>query len=277
MGKLISIISPCYNGENYVGRMLESILHQSYKNIELFCVDDGSSDGTSEVILDYRSRFEQAGKKLCYLRQEHQGQAAALDYGLKQISGEYLSWIDCDDFLTPDSVEKKAAALDAHPQYGIVTSNLYVVDETDPLRPIQIKGEIFGNLNYQPKQFFLALAGMSLMESHCHMVRVEAFRKVNPELKISRCPAGQNYQILLPMYYFYERYFIEEPLAYYVIRIDSHFHSYKTPEEEQIRIEQLLDMLEETFLYMGIPKKLRKMYQRQSYFMKEKRSGDYRG
>ena len=108
MGKLISIISPCYNGENYVGRMLESILHQSYKNIELFCVDDGSSDGTSEVILDYRSRFEQAGKKLCYLRQEHQGQAAALDYGLKQISGEYLSWIDCDDFLTPDSVEKKA-------------------------------------------------------------------------------------------------------------------------------------------------------------------------
>ena len=152
-----------------------------------------------------------------------------------------------------------------------------MVDETDPLRPIQIKGEIFGNLNYQPKQFFLALAGMSLMESHCHMVRVEAFRKVNPELKISRCPAGQNYQILLPMYYFYERYFIEEPLAYYVIRKDSHFHSYKTPEEEQIRIEQLLDMLEETFLYMGIPKKLRKMYQRQSYFMKEKRSGDYRG
>ena len=271
MRPLVSIISPCYNGEKYVGRMLESILHQSYENIELLCIDDGSTDRTAEVVLNYQQRFEQTGKKLCYFRRDHEGQAAALNYGLKKISGEYLSWIDCDDFLTPDSVEKKACALTEHPEYEIVTSNLYMVDENDITHPIQIKGEIFRSLNVQPRQFFLTLSGMSLMECHCHMIRVDAFKRINPELEISRCRAGQNYQMLLPMYYFYNRYFIAEPLAYYVIRKDSHYHSKRTSEEELERLEELLGMLEETFRSMGIPRELRERYKKQSTFMAEKR------
>ena len=272
MKPLVSIISPCYNGEEYVGRMLGSILNQSYQRIELLCVDDGSGDGTGEIIQEYQERFLEAGKILRYIRQEHQGQAAALNFGLKQISGEYLSWIDCDDFLTSDSVEKKASALTMHPECGIVTSNLYIVDEKDISHPIQIKGDIFGNLNYQPRQFFLTLSGMSLMECCCHMIRVDAFRKINPKLEISKCRAGQNYQMLLPMYYFYDRYFIEEPLAHYVIRKDSHYHSPRTREEELARLGQLLDMLEETLASMGIPENLRKTYRKWSVFMMEKRN-----
>lgn len=271
MRPLVSVISPCYNGERYVERMLESILCQSYENLELICVDDGSTDRTAQIIMGHQQKFGQAGKMLRYIRQEHQGQAAALNYGLKHISGEYLSWIDCDDLLTQDSVEKKVHALDAHPECGIVTSDLYLVDEGDICHPVQIKGEVFGRLNYQPKQFFLTLSGMSLMECHCHMIRVKDFKRIDPKMEISKCRAGQNYQMLLPMYYFYDRFFIDEPLAYYVIRKDSHYHSPRTYEEEQKRLEQLLDMLEETFLSIGIPKGLREAYIRQSVFMKEKK------
>ena len=267
----VSIISPCYNGERYIERMLESILHQSHANLELICVDDGSADRTGEIIHTYIPRFTAAGKKLLYIRQENEGQAAAVNRGLKHVTGEYLSWIDCDDFLTPDSVEKKVKALRGNPGCKIVTSNLYVVKEEETAKPVEVKGELYGALNYQPRQFLLTLTGMSLMECHCHMLRMEAFQKINPALEISKCRAGQNYQILLPMYYFYERCYIEEPLAYYVIRKDSHYHSQRTYEEELVRLNALLDMLEETFQLMGIPDGLKKEYKNQSVFMLEKR------
>lgn len=267
----VSVISPCYNGERYVGRMLESILQQSYENLELLCVDDGSIDRTADVIIDYIPGFEALGKRLLYIRQENEGQAAAVNRGLKYISGEYLSWIDCDDFLTADSVEKKVRALADNPDCGVVTSNLYVVNEDDIETVLEKKGERYGAFNYQPRQFFLTLTGMSLMECHCHMLRVDAFRRINPALEISRCRAGQNYQILLPMYYFYNRCYIEEPLAYYVIRKDSHYHSRRNYEEELTRLDQLFDMLEETFFSMGLPDSLRKQYKDQSGFVLERR------
>lgn len=267
----VSIISPCYNGERYVGRMLESIMHQSYENIEMICVDDGSTDGTADIISDYISRFEDVGKKLLYIRQDNEGQAAALNHGLKHISGEYLSWIDCDDFLTLDSVEKKVKVLCMNSEYDIVTSNLYEVQEDALDGPKTKKAELYGALNYQPRQFFLALIGMSLIECHCHMLRVEALRRINPQLEISKCRAGQNYQILLPMYYYYKRYYIDEPLAYYVIRKDSHYHSKRTPDEELMRLDNLLELLEEIFYIIGLPKEFWQGYKNQSLFMAEKR------
>ena len=241
----VSIISPCYNGEQYIARMLESIMNQTYEEVELICVDDGSEDRTADIIFDYVPRFKLSGKQLIYIRQENQGQAAAVNNGLKHIKGEYLSWIDCDDFLTLDSVEKKVKALQANPQCKIVTSNLYVVKENDIDNIIEVKGTSYGALNYQPKQFFLTLTGMSLMECHCHLLLVDAFRAINPTLEISRCRAGQNYQILLPMYYYYNRCYVDEPLAFYVIREDSHYHSKRTLPEELERLEELLRMLEE--------------------------------
>lgn len=262
----VSIVSPCYNGADYVARMLESILKQTYKDIEMICVDDGSTDETATIIKGYNEKFNESGRTLMYLKQEHSGQAAAVNFGLKHISGEYLSWIDCDDFVTDDSVEKKVNALEQKPEYAIVTSNLYIVNEENVSVPVEIKGNQFGNLNYQPRQFFLTLEGMSLMECHCHMLRVESFMKINPMLEISACKAGQNYQILLPMYYYYKRFFIDEPLAYYVIRKDSHYHSERSFEHEIDRLDQLNDMLRETFESMELDETIYKDYIQRSTF-----------
>lgn len=266
----VSIVSPCYNGAGYVARMLESVLDQTYKNIEMICIDDGSTDETSIVIKGYIESFYASGRSLIYLKKVHEGQAAALNLGLKHISGEYLSWIDCDDFLTTDSVEKKVKALEQHPEYSIVTSDLYVVDETNISVPIEIKGNRFGSLNYQPRQFFLTLEGLSLMECHCHMLRVEDFMKINPMLEISTCKAGQNYQMLLPMYYYYNRFFIDEPLAYYVIRKNSHYHSERSFEQEIERLNQLNNMLLETFESMKIDEFIYRDYIQRSTFTKLK-------
>lgn len=267
---LVSIISPCYNGENYVGRMLDSILEQTYDNIELICVDDGSEDGTGTVIEKYIPMFEKAEKTLLLFKQENLGQAAAVNKGLKKISGEYLAWIDCDDFLTADSIEKRVDFLESHLSCDLITTGYYVVNEQDVTKIVSDNTMEHGFLSYQPNQFCLTLVGRSNIDSHCQMIRVSAMKRINPKMEISTVRAGQNYQLLLPMQYFYKRGFIAEPLAYYVIRSDSHYHSPRTDLDQIKRMDELIQMLEETFRMMGLPEWESARYIKMSYFYKEK-------
>ena len=83
----VSIVVPCYNGEKYIVRFLESILGQTYDNLLLILVNDGSNDHTEEIVLEYKDKLNKGGKELIYLKQENQGQAAALNTGLKMIYG----------------------------------------------------------------------------------------------------------------------------------------------------------------------------------------------
>ncbi len=268
---LVTILSPCWNGEKYIDRMLQSILSQTYSNIELICIDDGSSDHTKDIIMTYIDLFREKGMCLTYIYQTNQGQAAAINTGLKKIKGKYLSWIDCDDFLTRDSVEKKVSFLEGNPQYSIVTSDFYKVNETDINHIIEQPGKWLGRLNYQSNQFYLTLIGRSIMEAHCHMIRVSDFKAINPSMSISLCREGQNYQLLLPMYYYYKRGFINEPLAYYVIRRDSHYHKQRTNDEWLLRYKRLEDMLREICKQINISEVETERYIRMSIFYKEER------
>lgn len=108
---LVSIITPCYNGEAFLKRYFESILNQTYPNLELIFINDGSTDRTEEIALSYRERLEKRGITYIYEKQENAGQAAALNRGLKLFTGEYLTWPDSDDVMTKDSIEKKSIFL----------------------------------------------------------------------------------------------------------------------------------------------------------------------
>ena len=104
MKKLVSIITPCYNGEKYVDRFLTSVLNQTYNNIELIFVDDGSTDKTKDVVLSFKEQFEKRGYDLIYIYQKNAGQAAAINQGLKVFKGEFLMWIDSDDLMFPSEM-----------------------------------------------------------------------------------------------------------------------------------------------------------------------------
>jgi glycosyltransferase involved in cell wall biosynthesis len=248
---LVSIVSPVYNGEKFVGRMLKSILAQTYSNIELICVDDGSADKTEAVIKSFTDAFCAKGMKLVYAGQEHGGQTRAVNTALKLVNGEYLSWVDSDDYLTEDSVEKKLRALQNNSQYGVVTSDFFVVDESGGI--IRRQGSLHGALSRQERQFYLALAGMSIIESNCHMVRTSSFDAVFPQREIVPCEEGQNFQLMLPLYYHYKRAYIDEPLAYYVVRPDSHYHRKRTPQELTKRGKELISMLEKVLTNLRFP------------------------
>ncbi len=97
---LVSIVIPVYNGANYLGEAIDSALAQTYKNIEIIVVNDGSTDdgATEKVALSY-------GDKIRYFHKENGGVSSALNLGIREMKGEYLSWLSHDDLYTPDKVE----------------------------------------------------------------------------------------------------------------------------------------------------------------------------
>lgn len=97
----ISVIIPCYNVCEYIERCLESVLNQTYKNIEVILIDDGSTDNTDVVI----SKLIDNKKNIIFIRNENSGVSNARNTGLKHSSGEYLMFIDSDDYIAKNMIE----------------------------------------------------------------------------------------------------------------------------------------------------------------------------
>jgi glycosyltransferase involved in cell wall biosynthesis len=108
---LVSIIIPCYNCRKFLREAIESALAQSYSNVEVVVVDDGSTDETPAILQSYPAKFVQ---------QTHQGVSAARNHGIRASSGEYLVFMDCDDLLLPDAVATGLATLEKNPNCGMV-------------------------------------------------------------------------------------------------------------------------------------------------------------
>lgn len=99
--ELISIIIPLYNAENYVDKILPCILGQTYTALEILLVNDGSTDGT----LSKCQQYQRQDARIRVLSQENGGVSAARNRGLAEAKGEYISFVDADDYLKPDFIE----------------------------------------------------------------------------------------------------------------------------------------------------------------------------
>ena len=119
---LVSIIMPAYNGEAYIAQAIDSVRAQQYENWELIVVDDGSTDTTAQIV----SAYEDPRIHLNY--QENRGQAAALNHGLDRASGEFITTLDVDDWLTPNSLLDRVRFLEQHPEFGAVYGDGYYCD-----------------------------------------------------------------------------------------------------------------------------------------------------
>lgn len=98
----VSVIIPVYNAEKYLAECMDSVIEQTLKNIEIICVDDGSADESLRILKEY----EKADRRVRILCQENAGAGAARNAGLAAAKGEYLSFLDADDFFEPDMLER---------------------------------------------------------------------------------------------------------------------------------------------------------------------------
>ena len=246
---LVSIITPCFNGEPYLDRYFSSILQQTYSPLELIFVNDGSADRTAEIAESYRPLLEAKGIRFIYLYQENAGQAAALNRGLKLFTGEYLTWPDADDEMTPDCIEKKVAYLQAHPEYDMCICKIAQVIENapektaTPMERIISDGEdnLFSDLIFL-KNVFYCPGG--------YMVRTTAIDSAIPGRDIFDGRGGQNVQILLPIAYRGKYGYMDEILYIYYVRSDSHSHSVNTSEKEILQLQNFETLLLETLKRM---------------------------
>ena len=126
----VSVITPVYNGEKHLSRLLDSILAQSWDDIEMILSDDGSADRTLEIAESYREKFESRGFRYQIVAAGHRNASAAINGGLPLVTGEFLIWPDSDDYLEKDSVRKRAEFLQKNPQYVCVRSLSRYVDES---------------------------------------------------------------------------------------------------------------------------------------------------
>lgn len=218
---LVSIITPCYNGEKVVFRLIESILNQTYTKLEFIIVNDGSTDGSEEVILSYEPQFKSKGIIFKYIYQSNKGPAGAINAGLKNFTGEYLCWPDADDFLSFDSIEKRKEFLDSHPDYNLVRSDAYIFKESNLNTPIGYITKKKKNRFREEGLFEDYILEKDVTFCPCHMIRTSAFLLVNPEKTIYEAREGQNFQLLLPLLYQYKFAYIDEPLYNYVLTSNS--------------------------------------------------------
>ena len=122
----VSVVIPVYNGSKYVREAIDSALAQTYQNIEIIVVNDGSNDNgrTEEIALSYEDRIR-------YFFKENGGVASALNFGIKEMSGDYLSWLSHDDVYYPYKIERQVVFLETSKEDNVVLySDFELIDES---------------------------------------------------------------------------------------------------------------------------------------------------
>lgn len=240
---LVSVLTPVYNGEAYVSRLLDSVLNQTWPHIEMILADDGSQDATMEIARAYIPRFEARGYTLRVVSAPHKNASAAINTGLPHVKGRYLVWPDSDDELMPDSVEARVRFLETHPEYQCVRSIMDYVSD-DPGEPAP-RGENLGDLSKE-ELFWDVLESKSFVCCGCYMLRTEPFFQIYPERRIPEYDVGQNFQMLLPFLFRHRCPTIERKLYRVHVRADSASKRALTErqrEQSLICFENLVDEL----------------------------------
>jgi glycosyltransferase involved in cell wall biosynthesis len=119
---LVSIVTPSYNQAAYLEQTLCSVLEQDYPNLEYLVVDGASNDGSVEIIKRYESRLA------WWVSEKDHGQAEAINKGLARASGEYIAWLNSDDYYLPGAVNAAVQVLETRPELALVHGDVLAVD-----------------------------------------------------------------------------------------------------------------------------------------------------
>jgi Glycosyl transferase family 2 len=135
----VSIITPSYNQVRYLEQTIQSVLAQDYPSLEYIVVDGASTDGSQEIIQKYANRLA------WWVSEPDQGQADAINKGLRGASGEVIAWLNSDDLYLPGTIRAAVQELEANPAVGMVFGDAITIDE----KGIELNPLVFGNWGLQ--------------------------------------------------------------------------------------------------------------------------------
>ncbi|MGN0403521.1 MAG: glycosyltransferase [Acetatifactor sp.] len=170
MSNKISVIVPVYNVEKYLDECVASICGQTYSDLEIFLVDDGSTDGSGAVC----DKWKEADARIVVIHQENGGISAARNAGLKMAKGEYLAFVDSDDKLAPDMYEKLMADMVKNDS-DIAVCAYQVIEEDGRERPARVEDMAAGV--YTPEQIVCGLYGNLRIRTAMVLANNKLYRK----------------------------------------------------------------------------------------------------
>jgi glycosyltransferase involved in cell wall biosynthesis len=158
---MVSVIIPTYNRATQCKKAVKSVLHQTYNNIEVIVVDDGSEDNTREIFRNFDNRVK-------YVWQKNSGVGSARNTGLSVYKGEYVAFLDSDDEWLPWKLEAQLSALHAFPQAGMVWTDMNAVDENgETIHESYLKTMYSGYIYFDQTQYFKVQQMLSEVWERC--------------------------------------------------------------------------------------------------------------
>ncbi len=200
----VSIIISTYNRADLLPNAIECLLSQTRVPDEIIVVDDGSMDDTQDVL-------KQFGPPVISVWQSNQGLSAGRNKGLELATGDLIAFLDSDDLLFPDSIEKRAAILEAQPEYDVVYSNVELVTGSGKVHGL------YSQVRPGPRptgNIYIQLAQYNLMPVHAFMFRRTCLDVTG--VFDTQLYGMQDYDLWLRMAAQFKFYYLDEPLAQYV-------------------------------------------------------------
>lgn len=172
----VSVVIPVYNVEKYLGECLDSVLRQTLDDIEIICVDDGSTDGSSAILVEYAAK----DPRIRVITQSNAGLSAARNVGMDAASGKYIYFLDSDDYITDNAMARcvEICERDNLDQLVFGCSFLFedpAMDEETRFRKskyFRVPGELTGHVHHGPA----LLAKMNEVKHYCVAVPLRLFR-----------------------------------------------------------------------------------------------------
>ena len=149
---------------------LQSILNQTYKNIELIVIDDGSSDNTWQKIEELQTQCEKRFVRVIMQTKENEGTCATLNKMLDLAQGEFIYLIASDDIAKPQAIEKEVAFLESHNDYALVVGDDELIDS---------QGKIFFGIRIEISFMISTKLHLKLLQNFCTMIQKSIFIQMN--------------------------------------------------------------------------------------------------
>ena len=223
MSELVSIIIPVYNSAQFLSDSIESVIAQTYSDIEIICINDGSTDNSLEILKSYSD-------KITIISQENQGLAFALNLGIKEMKGKWFKWFSPDDVMFPNTIEELV-------KHGEKFSNTIIYSNWDIIDEKSNKIRSFEESNYNELSTFeynVRLLDRQLINVNTTLIPKTLFKKCNFQ-KLDN-PVAIDYDFFLNCALLYNTKFhlIQNPLIKYRIHTKQLSHQSITKTLEYI-------------------------------------------
>ena len=190
MNKLVSIIVPIYNAEKFLDQCIESLVNQSYKNIEIILINDGSSDKSLEKC----QKWQKIDKRIVLVSQKNQGVSMARNHGLNIAKGDYISFVDSDDYVDKTFIEKLIKEILKY-NADMVECGLNVIDINDNIISVKsLKDKVIENKET------LKLNFANLVDATDYIANKMIKKNIIGDLRFSSFKVSEDYEFLTYLY-----------------------------------------------------------------------------